>query len=335
MASRRIVPFVLIVVAAMAMVGGRPSAADRRVFLHAHNCYPEDGHWTDRLSRALGTGVRPIAIEQDLVWAVDTTTGRGRAVVSHGAPLTGAEPTLEAHFFAIVEPLLEQALKDNRRDEWPVMVLHLDFKTNEPEHHRAIWELLGKYERFITTAERVADDSRVMPLDVKPLMVLTEAGPEQQVTFHEHVTAGARLRLFGSVPQGPTPTFPTRQAMIAWAASAEPAVLIPSGATNYRRWTNFAWAVVEEGGQEKAGAWTSAEAARLSALVSRAHALGLWIRFYTLNGHTPDESKGWTPSYNFGSLDAARARWRAAIDAGVDFIATDQYEALAAMLQHR
>jgi hypothetical protein len=38
---------------------------------------------------------------------------------------------------------------------------------------------------------------------------------------------------------------------------------------------------------------------------------------------------GWTPSYNFTSLDAARIRWRAAIDAGVDFIATDQYEEYA------
>ena len=35
---------------------------------------------------------------------------------------------------------------------------------------------------------------------------------------------------------------------------------------------------------------------------------------------------GWTPGYNFKSLDAARTRWRAAIAAGVDFIATDQYE---------
>jgi hypothetical protein len=35
---------------------------------------------------------------------------------------------------------------------------------------------------------------------------------------------------------------------------------------------------------------------------------------------------GWSPGYNFRSLDAVRIRWRAAIAAGVDFIATDQYE---------
>ena len=36
-----------------------------------------------------------------------------------------------------------------------------------------------------------------------------------------------------------------------------------------------------------------------------------------------------TPSYNFGSLEAVRHRWRAAIAAGVDFVATDQYEEFA------
>jgi hypothetical protein len=40
---------------------------------------------------------------------------------------------------------------------------------------------------------------------------------------------------------------------------------------------------------------------------------------------------GWDPAYNFGSREAVAIRWRAAIDAGVDFIATDQYEAFAAV----
>ncbi len=55
---------------------------------------------------------------------------------------------------------------------------------------------------------------------------------------------------------------------------------------------------------------------------------GLWIRFYTLNG-LAGEREGWTASYNFGSLDAAARRWRAAVDAKVDFIATDQYAEFA------
>jgi hypothetical protein len=68
--------------------------------------------------------------------------------------------------------------------------------------------------------------------------------------------------------------------------------------------------------------------------VRTAHDGGLWIRFYTLNGHDPaDVSGGWSASYNFGSLGAARERWRAAIMAGVDFVAVDQYEEFAKTLR--
>ena len=42
---------------------------------------------------------------------------------------------------------------------------------------------------------------------------------------------------------------------------------------------------------------------------------------------------GWTPGYNFGTLDAVRTRWAAAVRAGVDFVATDQYEAFATTRQ--
>jgi hypothetical protein len=87
--------------------------------------------------------------------------------------------------------------------------------------------------------------------------------------------------------------------------------------------------VIEEGGQTKAAAWTGDEASRLAAFARRAHAQGYWLRFYTLDGFTPADDRGWTASYNFGSLNAAQLRWRAARQAKVDFIATDQYEAFA------
>ena len=62
--------------------------------------------------------------------------------------------------------------------------------------------------------------------------------------------------------------------------------------TNYRRWSNNPWSVVEPEGQPKAGAWTPDDAARLAAAVKSAHDAGLWIRFYTLDGLDPADTSG-------------------------------------------
>lgn len=302
-----------------------PLPPGRGAMLHAHNCYPEQGLWADRIERALDTGARPIAIEQDVAW----DARRGAPVVSHEPELSGAEPTLEAYFFDRMAPILDRALAEGRSASWPLYVLHLDFKTNEPDHHRAIWALLGKYERWLTTARRGADAAQVQPFAPGPLLVLTENGDNQAATFHDVVPAGGRLRIFGTLPSAVRVPSGDREAQLDAVFHAPPATLIPGRATNYRRWTNFAWAAVERGGQARAGAWTPADHARLKAIVDRAHAMGLWVRFYTLNGHAPGEGLGWTESYNFGSIDAVRPRWRAAIETGLDFVATDQYEAFA------
>jgi hypothetical protein len=69
--------------------------------------------------------------------------------------------------------------------------------------------------------------------------------------------------------------------------------------------------------------------------VKYAHSRGLWIRFYTLDGATKKQLScfGWFRSYNFGSLAAVKQRWHAASKAGVDYIASDQYEELARFLR--
>ena len=149
------------------------------------------------------------------------------------------------------------------------------------------------------------------------MLVLTGSSDAQQKVFYDAVPIEGRLRLFGA-------------AKVAINSRISLDGSVPS-ATNYRRWWNNSWSVVEQGGQRNAGDWTPADTARLQSLVRAAHAKGLWTRFYTLNGHVESDSLGWTPSYNFGSLAQARLRWQAAIEAGVDFIATDQYEAFAAL----
>jgi len=300
--------------------------------LHAHNCYPEDGRWLDRIDRALATGLPRVAIEQDLAWVPPSGGRPGRSVVSHDTDLTGGEPSLEQHFFARVRPLMERALAENRRDRWPLLVLHLDFKSNEPAHHQAVWDLLVRHRSWLTTAERVADTARVMPFETGPLVVLTENGQGQEAAFNDRVLVGDRLLVFGTTPSPELPRSEDPAVRARIAATASPAALIPWPATNYRRWTNFAWNVVERGGQARAAEWTADDVARLNAIVERAHAQGLWVRFYTLNGHQDSENRGWSGGYNFGAAEAVQARWQAAIRARVDFVATDQYEAFAAQL---
>ncbi len=326
-----------------ALAGSLPAAAPQappppsagapgsRVLLDAHNCYPDGGQFADRIERALSTGL-PVAIEQDLVWFRDPRSGVSRSILSHGEPFTGTEPSLANHFFERIRPLVEQALREGKRETWPLIVLNLDLKTNEPEHHAAIWETLGTYEAWLTTTARLADVARPAPLDVKPVLVLTGNPDAQQASFHDRVAVGGRLRVFGAIPVDVEAKVGKGKEAVPKLAGLTPAELIASGATNYRRWVNFPWAVVERGGQVEAGAWTPADAARLGALTSLAHARGLWIRFYTLNGHDAGADRGWTASYNFGSAAAVETRWRAARDAGVDFIASDQYEGLARVL---
>jgi hypothetical protein len=305
-----------------------------RVMLDAHNAYPYNGQHGDRIDRALATGV-PVAIEQDLVWRPAANGRPARSIVSHGEPYDDSEPSLDGYFFERIRPLVEQALKSNDRSRWPVVTLNLDLKSNEPEHLRALWELLGKYESWLTTAERTADGAGVAPLDVRPVLVLTGESDEQARAFHDALPVGSKLRLFGAIPlRPPAVEGLTSEERLAKFRAELPDTPLPR-ATNYRRWLNGNWAIVEAGGQAKAGGWTQQEDARLRTFVRNAHDAGLWIRMWTLNGHPIGEEKktGWSASYNVGSAEAVEQRWRAAIAAGVDFVATDQYEAFATVLR--
>lgn len=301
--------------------------------LDAHNCYPYLGKWNDRIERALAQG-RPIGIEQDLAWYVDPVTHVGRVVVSHAMKTNGTEPTLKQHFFERVRPQIEAALKENNRASWPLIIVHFDFKDNQEPLLHAVWDLLAEYEPWMTTAVKGTDPSKLNPLDAKPLLVMTEDSDAQEEVFFHQVKPGQKLRLFGSA-HTTMPKASNAQERMHLAATLAPEKLLSEKPTNYRRWWNNSWYEVEEGGQPRAGEWTKEEAARLKALVDHAHAQGFWIRFYTLDGFSPEEDKGWGNSYNFGSEAAVRLRWKAAIEAGVDLIASDQYEDLAVFMRSK
>src|SRR5262245_10605963 len=288
-----------------------------RPVLDAHNCYPYKGSWGDRIDRALKTGF-PVGIEQDLTWA-------GRPVVSHTTELTGSEPTLRAHFFERVRPIVEKALAENDRRRWPLIIVHFDFKSEEPELLRAVWDLLGEYESWITTTRKTANARDLARFEPKPLLVLTEDSDPQENVFFTRLRVGEKLRLFGSAHTAAIPGKSKEERNLARAA-LPPERLLRERPTNYRRWWNSSWYPVEQGGQSKAGDWTPDDDARLRAIVNHAHKLGFWIRFYTLDGFAPADDRGWGNSYNFGSRAAVVSRWKAALAAGVNLIATDQYE---------
>lgn len=293
-----------------------------RSVMDAHNCYPYYEWWYNRIDRALAAET-PLAIEQDHAWYTDPKTGKSWSVVAHGAPLSGHESTMEHYFFERVKPIVEKALKQGNHGNWPLITLNLDFKDNNPQHIEAVWKLLKKYQSWLPTAPKSADPSVVTPMTAGPILVLTGEQDAQEKIFYEKVPVGGRLLVFGAVhshDQNPM---------------AAPSVIDPEPASNYRRWWNNPWRVVEKGGQRHAGAWTAADDARLRALVDHAHANHLWIRFYTLDGATQhqEDCNGWFRGYNFGSLAAAEARWRAAQRAGVDYIASDQYRTLGAFLR--
>src|ERR1700686_3769380 len=96
--------FVLVLLLTSADLLAQSSSLDflnhNRPVLDAHNCYPYEGRWADRIDRALAAGF-PVVIEQDIAWA------NGRPVVSHTSKTTGAEPALRDYFFERVRPIVE------------------------------------------------------------------------------------------------------------------------------------------------------------------------------------------------------------------------------------
>ncbi|MBP6773708.1 MAG: hypothetical protein KA154_11975 [Gemmatimonadaceae bacterium] len=299
-----------------------------RVLLDAHNAYPERGQWADRIDRALATGL-PLAIEQDLYWYQPAGSPGYTSVVAHDDDALAGAPSFEQHFLERIRPLMERALAENQRDSWPLIVLNLDFKDNVPAHLDHVWRVIGRYDAWLTTAPRTNTPDRAEALTVGPLLVLSGSDSAQRRRFHDEIPVGDRLRIFGAVVpskvDGATKGMRAKRAMRMTAADH-----LPRPADNFARWANFPWSVVEEGGQNNARAWTASDSTRLESLVQRAHAQRLWIRFYTLDGFGRADNRGFSASYNFGSLTSARTRWQAAIRTGVDFIATDQYADFAA-----
>lgn len=304
-----------------------------RVVILSHNAYPDHGKYADRLDRAIAAGL-PFATEQDLAW-VD-----GKSLEIHGAKNAGGEdPTLETFFFPKVKPIIEKALKEGNKGNWPLVTLYLDIKNDPPEHLQAILKVLDKYDGWLTTAKKTADINVQSPLDVKPMMLLVEDKQNdiKQQFFYDQVPVGGKIRVFGTVTkfdENPTKLPREKKAeAIALLSTFDVEQLVPHKADNYRRWFGVNWAFIEKGGETGAGQWTSDSDKRLKNFVNYGHRLGYFVSVYCLDGYTEAENQGWDKDYNFGSKEKVAPRWQAAVRAHVDLISTDQMEDVAAIVK--
>ncbi|MFC5861827.1 hypothetical protein ACFPT7_05950 [Acidicapsa dinghuensis] len=308
-----------------------PVAPGARTIMLAHNAYPDHGKYADRLDQALASG-HPFAVEEDLAWT------DGQSLLIHGSKnASGGDPTLDSYFFPKVTPVMERALKEGKKADWPLITLYLDIKNDPPEHLAVINQVLDKYSAWLTTAGKTDDILRVSPLDVKPMMVLVEDKQNdinKQRAFYDDVPVGGRIRVFGSMPKlDPNPgKAVAKQEAIDRQASVNVDDLILGRADNYHRWIGFDWAYIEKGGEANAGEWTEEKEKRLKDFVNYGHKLGYLVSVYCLDGYTAEQNQGWDADYNFGSRDAAMIRWKAAVKAKADFISTDHYQQLATMI---
>jgi hypothetical protein len=304
-----------------------------RIQVLSHNAYPDHGKFADRLDRTIAAGV-PFAVEEDLAW-VD-----GRSLLIHGSRnATKDDPTLESYFIPKIRPIMEKALKDGNKGNWPLIILYLDIKNDPPEHLAYVNQFLDKYDGWLTKAEKTSDITKQSPLELKPMMVLVEdkQGDIKQKVFYDDVPVGGKIRVFGSAEkfdENPQKLPRNQKAeAVALMASRDPEQLVSKRADNYRRWFGTNWAFIERGGQTRSGEWSKTSEARLKKFVDYGHRLGYFVGVYCLNGYTESENQGWDKDYNFGSKEKVLPRWQAAVRAHADFISTDQVEDVGKLIK--
>ncbi len=290
------------------LLAGCLTAADfpRQWFLHAHNCYPKNGAGYDRLERARRASLQ--AFELDLAWS----EARGRTVISHETRLDGNEPTIEQYFLDPFLPELRRLPAGK-----PGVLLFFDFKADHPGPVKEVYRLLHLHRDLITTAGR-RDDPPDTPLRFGPLTVIL-TGDASAIAQFEKLTRDGELYLAMGNCEPPDRKFQENAASY-----------FPEPATAFYRVFNFEWKHIERDPNSQAGDFTPIKRARLETLAKLAHAKGYWLRTWTLNATNTD----WGASQNFGSKAAMLERWRAALEAGVEMVVTDEYELAGSFLSH-
>ena len=297
----RRVPYLLVLVAAASCLAAAPT---RPMPVSAHNCYPPNTTSRDRLVEALTLGIDNIEI--DLGW----DAARQRLIVGHDAtPRPGVTyPDLDDYLV----PALEAHWSHPRADRAPT-VLTVDWKTDEPAAVARFKEFLDAHADWFSSAPRAPES----PLTDRRLTVCFTGNDTAKDRYDASIPPGGTYRAFRDKVY-PGGTF--HEDVKDYA---------PEPATAYHRFLTFAWSPVERGGAPLAGSWTADEAARLCALIDHVHRQDFRVRFYALDGHTGPFPLS---PYRLADDEAAQLRWRFATAAGADWIATDEYDTAARVL---
>lgn len=213
---------------------------------------------------------------------------RGRGVISHHKELAGGEPTLEEYFFRPLLPELRRLPAG--KPDW---LLLIDFKSDDARLVAEVYRLLRRHRKLLTTA---GEDLRYGPLTV--LLTGDNAA----------IAAFARLH-----PPGERYLAIGNREPLGREYRENVAEYFPEAATGFYRVFNFEWKHVEQV-YRREEPLSGAERERLEALARAAHEKGYWLRTWTLNGS------------HFGGQEWVRERWETARLAGVEMIATDEYE---------
>lgn len=273
--------------------------------ISAHNCYAANRADNPRLAEALALGIDNIEI--DLGW----DQAESQLIIGHDAkPRPGVVyPRIETSLI----PVLENHWKTPRPDGAPT-VLTIDWKTGNPEAVRQFKGFLDAHSAWFSSAPKSPNS----PMTPRRLTVCFSGSDTAKDAYDAMIPSGGTYRAF-------------RDRVIGAGAKYQEDLksYIPEPSTPYHRFLAFHWGAVERGGPALSGEWTPAEADRLHALTTLAHRQGFQIRLYSLNGHTGPLLGG----YRFADDEAARVRWSAAADAGVDWIAGDEYREMADALR--
>ncbi|SIO66014.1 hypothetical protein SAMN05444166_7925 [Singulisphaera sp. GP187] len=273
----------------------------------AHNCYPANSTRNEPVVEALALGIDNIEI--DLGW----DQAQKKLIVGHDAtPQPGLTyPSLEAYLV----PAFEAHWRQPRGDQAPT-VLTIDWKTDNPDAILQFQAFLEAHPDWFSTAPKAADS----PLTVRRLTVCFTGSDRAKEQYDSLIPAGGTYRAFRDKVFG------------GGQFQKDVAAYAPAPATAYHRFLTFHWGNVEAGGPPLAGAWTDEDRDRLSSLMTQVHRQGFRARFYCLNGH---RGPALLSPYRFRDDEAARIRWQAAAQAGVDWVATDEYAEISRALRGR